>query len=259
MINTFPDRVRVVFAEYGQHVPHATDLATLLGTPLTVYVPVPDAVLSKRGRETMGHSEDLPQEMYARIKHAVARHLANGSRVNIQICFIEPTRSRNDIFVTCGDQGYGSVTLSPAGERSVFRGPQGPVFIPLGNGDSGLAAASRGCALAKRLGAPVLFWHTTWTKDGEQSTDARNHVCPGAQRVILEAEKLARGVGVDLRPTAIERSDMVVTGIIRASLRVGASLVVMAEGKDKLFGRYVDRVRARNCPTPLLTVTTEKP
>ena len=250
----FPKSIRVMFNEFGPHLPYAVNLAELLCVPAAVFAPLPDACLYS-GSNLLGLADyQLRARMHGRIESHARAYLTAGNKTPIHT-HIEDSRFGDDyLFVSCDTNAYAHIpVLSPAGELKVFRGTKGPVFVPLGDGPSGIIGAQYGVQLAKRLETSVVYWHTTWRNTAITESDPRAHVTPNAEAVIVRAEAIARGAGVT-HATQCVCVDDVVQGIIGAAQHAGASLVVMARGGHKISGTYTDRVRARNCPIPMLTL-----
>lgn len=257
MGTSFPKSVRVMFDEFGPHLPYAANLAELLRVPVAVFAPLPDIAL-RSGGVLLGLADyQLRAEMHGRIGAHTRAYLTQGQRTEVHTHIEESRFGNGYVFVSCDTDSYMHIpVLSPAGETKVFRGTKGPVFAPLGDGPSGVIGARHGVELAKRLGTDIVFWHTTWQNTAVASDDPRTHVTPNAEDVIAQAEALARDAEVT-HTTQCVCVDDVVQGIIGAAQRAGASLVVMARGGHKISGTYTDRVRARNCPIPMLTLPKE--
>lgn len=256
MSTPFPQSIHVVFNEYGNHVPYAANLAEELRVPLIVHVSVPENIVASAGRLCSRGPETINREMSRAVEDAVRKYFASPDEACIVVLLSETTSitiPESDIFVSCDtDQHRTLHVLSPAGEKRVFRTNKGPILVPVGDGDSSIVAASRGLTLAKRLGTEIVFWHTTWRNEGEQSREARKHVSPAALAIITKVEQLAQEAGFAQSACRIECAPKVVEGITRVALQTGASLVVIPRGKRKRWGAYADRVRGRNCPIPML-------
>lgn len=257
MDNAFPSRVIVRYREHANTVRYARDLARLLSVPLLAHVPISmeeTARHADRIGTTPGHLRIM---MHTRMGADISKDTTSHDRhIGTEIGSVI-SRS-GDIEVSCDTSS--PVTLpriSPAGEMHVFRGDErGPIFIPLGDGPSGLIGAQYGLRLAKLLKVPALFWHTTWRNDAISEVEPIAHMCDEARAVLKSAELLAMNAEVEASCT-IECAPRLVEGLVLAALRMNATLIVMAEGAHKRFGTYTERVRARNCPVPLLIVPKE--
>lgn len=259
MISSTPERIRVVFSEYGPHVSYAANLAELLDIPLAIYAPVQSECITAWARAAGIAIDTLYLEMLSRISGAVRKHLKDETKTCLTTDIAEPRKRRNDLVVSCDTASYrDELVLSPAGEKFVLRGERGPIFVPLGDGPSGVTALQYALSLARRLRTDIVLWHTTWRNERTRSEIPKDHVCPEASAIIEQAEQLARESGAHFT-TDITSVPKVVEGITRAALLANASLIVMAQGGHKEFGTYTDRVRARNCPIPLLIIPKEVP
>ena len=262
MGTNFPELIRVVFNEYGTHVPYAADLAEQLNVPLVVHAPVQQEIVAAAEELSSRAPRELDSEMIYSVREAVRGSFQHHEKANVTVSLTGVPiglRPEKNIFVSCDTETYrGHHILSPGGEGRVFRANKGPILVPLGDGDSSIVAAARGIALAQTLGTEVIFWHTTWKNVHEKSADPRKHVYPTAEAILSEAEQMGRAANVTREACRVECAETVVESIIRVALRSGTSLVVMPRGKRKKYGAYADRVRARNCPVPLLILAREK-
>ncbi len=257
MNTQFPRSVRVIFDEFGPHVPYAVNLAELLQVPIEVFGPLPDATLLAGGALQHRAPHQLRAVMHQRIGAHVRALLTGKSNIDVRTHIEDMRLGDGYIVVSCATDTHQDVpVLSPAGERSVFRETKGPIFVPLGDGPSGLVGATQGIKVAAQLNTPIVFWHTTWRNARVTDDEPRLHITVSAEQVIANAEALASAAGIAYSTQCVCADD-VVQGIIRAAQHVGASLVVMARGGHKLFGTYTDRVRARNCPIPMLMIPEE--
>ncbi len=259
MASLFPKQIRVVFDEYSVHVPYAVNLAELLGIPVTVNAPVPkrhtDEAASLLGREAW----HMRAAMHRRVEHAARKYLNTPDAIAVYTAIEAPTQTRDNLYVSCDTLAHrGTPVLSPGGERVVFRGnKKGAIFVPVGDGPSGIVGTKYATVLAQRLNTNIILWHTTWRDEKVRSDDPADHVSKEAQCVLNETTMLVKESGVPVTMT-IECAPTVIEGIIGAALRSGASLIVMAQGTHKEFGAYTDRVRARNCPIPMLIIPKEE-
>lgn len=244
----FPRNIYVEFDEYTAHVPYAAELAQLLGSALIVFT------------ETERRDSAEEQMIRRRIRTAVQKNWENPERVPL---FVHTESlpldelSPRDLLVSSRTLQRNTNILSPGVEHRVFRTTPGPIFVPLGDREREVVIATCAARLAKRMETSLVFWHTTWKNPAVSADDPNMHISWGAGRLLAEARKVAMNEGVKAT-TIVECADTVVEGMIRAALICGASLIVMARGKHKVLGAYPDRVRARNCPIPLLILGQEE-
>lgn len=134
-------------------------------------------------------------------------------------------------------------------EASVCARGQGPVCIPLGDGESGSHASFVGIPIARALGLPVVFYHTTWRNPAVASDEARAHMDPDAQLVLATAQQHAVAQRVSCH-AVVEMADGVAEGIVRAALRERCSLILTARGRGTGRGSYVDQLLVES-PIPV--------
>lgn len=146
--------------------------------------------------------------------------------------------------------------LTPFDEQQLGQRSDGPIFIPFGDGESGIEAAVVALPLAKALGRAVVFYHTTW-KDEEVAPDAtpEEHMCPKARQVQHYLENRARALGIKYT-TIIETHDDVSVGVVQCAARTGADLIALARGRKVKSGSYVSHL-AKRSNIPLLTIKAE--
>ena len=250
----FPKRVTVLFREHASTVAYASDLAHKLRVPFCAFTPISADDTDKRASLSGTHAYRLRALMHQRMQNQLSTLQKDGTSERYTEIG-NPFRYHSDIHVTCTPRSdYAHVPrLSPAGETALFRTTKGALFIPLGDGPSGLTGARYGVAMAKRLKSNVIFWHTTWRNPDVDSQDPRAHICDTAEKIILQAEQIAREACVESK-VHIECAPNLVEGLVTTALESGASLIVMADGGHKVFGSYTERVRERNCPIPMLVV-----
>lgn len=132
-------------------------------------------------------------------------------------------------------------TVAPQGETGVCARGDGPVCIPLGDGESGSHASLVGIPIARALGVAVVFYHTTWRNPAVTSDHARDHMDPDAQLVLATAVQRAVAAGVAHR-VVVEMADGVAEGIVRTALRERCSIIITARGRATGRGSYVDQL-----------------
>jgi cation diffusion facilitator family transporter len=122
------------------------------------------------------------------------------------------------------------------------------VFVPYGDGDSGLRAAKVAIELAVRFDLVVVFYHTTWPSDkAVESLNPKDHVCYEAKVRSAQLDLMAQAAGVQHR-FVTEMAKTVNGGITTAALRENAALIVMVRGDCVLSGSYVDQMSGGTVP-----------
>lgn len=140
--------------------------------------------------------------------------------------------------------------LIPFDEHTLDARGKGPFLLPFGDSESDLDAADVGLPLARKLGRPVVFYHTTWRSAEVASADARDHMCEGALAVLAALEAKATELGVEFK-TEIETAPDVTEGILHSAVRNTASLIVVDRGRRTLIGSYVNQILDQS-PIPTL-------
>ena len=146
--------------------------------------------------------------------------------------------------------------LFPCRESTLLGRGTGPILIPFGDGQSCMPAAELGLALAKKLGLPVVFYHTTWAVPGLAETDAQAHMCASAQKLLKTLQAMAEQAGVECS-LVIETADDVVEGLLHCALRQSARLIVMSRSAKTTVGCYVSQT-LRKTPIPLLAMASPR-
>ena len=141
--------------------------------------------------------------------------------------------------------------VAPQMEHSVQSRGDGPMCIPLGNDESGSYASLVGIPIARALGVPVRFYHTTWKNSAVASADPREHMAADAREVLATAERRADVQRVPYR-TVVEMADGVAEGVIRAALRERCCAIITARGRGTGRGSYVDQLIDES-PIPVWT------
>ncbi|MGD9682974.1 MAG: universal stress protein [Candidatus Obscuribacterales bacterium] len=126
----------------------------------------------------------------------------------------------------------------------------GPVLIPFGDEESGLHGAAVGLPLARYLGLPVVFYHTTWKDESVASENAMDHMCQAARGILDRLVSRACPGGVAHR-LVIETADDVVEGMLHCAMREQASMIVLARGPRTGLGSYVSQSLAQS-PIPVV-------
>lgn len=253
----FPAKIRVEFSEFGPHVPYAANLAELLGVPLSLCIPTPEHFIGQAA--LLQRSNPLILRLLIRERAALVAQKFLGSplRIPVHTTTVTSAPDAHDIVVSsCTKEHAVAPVLSPAGEHTVFRTKHGGIFVPFGDGPSGVIGATYGAVLAKRLSTNVILWHTTWRNSTVTSADPKDHLIESAKAVMEQSQQILHEAGVPFT-THCECKPRLVEGLIGSALYLGASLIVMAQGAHKEFGTYTDRVRARNCPIPVLIIPKE--
>lgn len=139
----------------------------------------------------------------------------------------------------------GAASFWPNGQKTLrARGP-GEICLPFSNGDSAMDGIAQTLGLAARLALPVLFYHTTWRKDGLPDTaEPEAHMVDGARDVRRALEAAAATAGVDHR-TVVETATSIVEGVCRAALNERCTLIALTRSRYVGRGSYVDDIVAR--------------
>ena len=128
----------------------------------------------------------------------------------------------------------------PAAETSI-RNAKAPILIPFGNKPELEVGYLWGVSLARRIGVPVIFYHTTWTKDRVASSRGEDHWHVGAEEVARRAEACAREQDVPSE-TVVERAASVREGIHQMALYRCASCIVAQQDANVIAGGYHDEL-----------------
>ncbi len=243
-------RVIVRFHEGSNTVDYAKNLAELLQVPLIAYAPIDRELVDEHARGANVDSSRVRSIMHVRMQEHVGTSRTAGT-VFTEIGI--PRVTKNDIIVSCVREANfaGTLQLSPAGERGVFRTDERELFVPVGDGPSALYGACVATDLARRLNARICFWHTTWPREGVESTKPIDHALPYVRTTVEHMRAHAESLQVPAQ-VVVECAPRLVEGLVTTALSRGSGLIVMAEGTHKRFGTYTERVRERNCPIPLL-------
>jgi hypothetical protein len=242
--------VGVVFRDFGgsSELQYASELASLLKLPLSVYVEHPV------------HDPFCISANAAEVKQRVVSSVSGLAPVEVDYRPVTGDSRQYDFpdgQVVVGNEiahiRRDVSVLAPFDEAKPFgRGP-GPVLIPLGNGESGIWALTYGLQLVQQLGSEVIFWHTTWRNPSVADADPAKHMSEKASANLREADYLARALRVPYR-TIVETTDGVVEGLVRRALRERCALIVMTRGLATGMGRYGDTLLDRASPVPLLMI-----
>ena len=146
--------------------------------------------------------------------------------------------------------------LFPCRESTLLGRGNGPILVPFGDGQSVMPAAQVGFALAKRLGLPVVLYHTTWSVPGLTAADPQAHMCASAQALLKTLQSMAEQSGVECS-VVVETADDVVEGLLQCALRQSARLIVMSRSAKTTIGCYVSQT-LRKTPIPLLAIASPR-
>lgn len=148
-------------------------------------------------------------------------------------------------------------TLLPMGANVLKLTPDHCLLIPFGSGESAVRAAAVGIPLARKVGLPIVFYHTAWRKPDVENRDGWSHITPEAMGVSESLRRMAARAGLaDQIHFVVETADTVVDGLIRTALVQKAALIIMARGDEVRVGSYVDQLAAVS-PVPLLIAHQE--
>lgn len=192
-------------------------------------------------------------ELHTR-RGAVLRRYAADLAERLRLPLQASNEVRQDSLLVSDDAVAAHITrLSPFEETSVLSRGSGRVMIPVGNGESGVYAATRSMPIVKALGLPVTFYHTTWRDPGlPEGADASAHVSQGARDAI----RRVRGLATDMRigfDAVVETAEGIVDGVLLRALTDRCCLIVVARGRNTGKGSYVDQWLAKS-PIPLLVM-----
>ncbi len=242
------DRVSVCYLETRvgiQRLQFAGSVAKALGTKLSVLLP------------PVRSGENLSRESLALTETRI-RGSHDFLEVEIEFLRVDPrsaTVARTAIHIGDDTSIPGVILLRCFDETRLKDDGDHCIFIPFGKGGAGQRAARYGLALAKVLEMPVVFYHTTYPREGTVSTDPAMHVCSEAIDVRKYIEELAKAKTVRFT-TVIEMAPTVEGGIVLSALNHNAALIVMSSGRQVLLGSYVDQV-SKLGPVPLLVFFRE--
>lgn len=167
-------------------------------------------------------------------------HTADGVIVDHNLAF-----ERDDLSV-----------LFPCRESTLLGRGNGPILVPFGDGQSVMPAAQVAFALAKKLGLPVVLYHTTWSVPGLTAADPQAHMCASAQALLKTLQSMAEQSGVECS-AVVETADDVVEGLLQCALRQSARLIVMSRSAKTTIGCYVSQT-LRKTPIPLLAIASPR-
>lgn len=225
------------------------DLARRLRARLFVWTEADaasDALLKAAGCDDAATREQA--HVRDRVSLLVARMEAGLQPTYCQGNPTDAVRDRESIVIGGRDAGgrQASAALATMGERALGARGAGEIFLPFANGASAETAAKTAIPLAARLGAPVLFYHTTWREEGvPDDAPAERHMTDEAFEVQERLWNLADRAGVRHR-SVIETATAIAEGTVRGALNEGCALIAMARGRHVGAGSYVDQVLERS-------------
>jgi len=149
------------------------------------------------------------------------------------------------------------LSLCPFDEEKVFGRRKGPIYLPFGDGESGIHASEIAFALAKAIGVTVVLYHTTWRDERNPSTDARDHMVPAAREDWERLQARATELGVS-RQSIIEMAVDVVPGLLESATG-RAILIVVARGLKTIEGSYVEQILEQSAVPVLVAGRKETP
>ncbi len=128
----------------------------------------------------------------------------------------------------------------PSSETTI-RNAKAPILIPFGNKPELERGYLWGVSLAYRIKVSVVFYHTTWPRDGVTSERGEEHWHSGAEEVARRAEKGDRERGVASEPI-VERAGSVREGVHQMALYRRASCIVAQQDANVISGGYHDEL-----------------
>ncbi len=231
---------------------YAADLASGLSLHLEVFV-----CTDSRREETVGDSATVRTALVERLSALVAEvtKLAYGDQFTINTYEVgkEAVIAPDSILVDQAAKHHSrdAIVLASYDETAVRgRLGTGPIFVPFGDETAGMHAAHFGLPMAKKLGLPVVYYHTTWKDEDTTSDNPADHMCAAARRIQSELTRMATAHGVEHR-FVIECADDVVEGMLQCAMRERAALIVLARGARTGIGSYVTQSLAQS-PIPCL-------
>lgn len=236
----------------------AARIAAALGLPLDVFAACPSAVLAIAARSSDAH--DAGRSEITRVTNR-AKELIDTEGTALRM-YMAPTNwmrfgfPSDALVVDAMFAGtHRNITVLDGMGNDTFPGTgDAPIFVPLGDGESGIHAAQFAATLAADLRRPLILYHTTWRNPDVTSDRPADHLCTNAGNVIMIARTRVQALGVT--PTVcIETAPVVAGGIIRAAIRARAACIVVARSGKTGKGSYVDQLRSQS-PIPVLIVAT---
>lgn len=139
--------------------------------------------------------------------------------------------------------------LIPKGEKKFDRLNRRRVLIPLGQDDAGLRALTGCLDLVRAHTMTIVFYHTTWGKTGNPSTDAWDHMTEKSRTIALQAVAAAQSAGSAYELVLEIEAPGVPEGIIHAANKYQACLIAMAYSSRNIQGSKAESVAvATNIP-----------
>lgn len=143
--------------------------------------------------------------------------------------------------------------VAPRFESRLFGRGRGPALVPFGDHEPDHLAAERGMRILQGCGFDELvFYHTTWSAEGQGSTDPVDHMNDGARALLGRLRGLADAASLRHR-TVVEMADSVPLGIQRVALENRCRLALVARDPRRYGFTFVDSTLDDN-PTPVLVV-----
>ncbi len=143
--------------------------------------------------------------------------------------------------------------LLPLYEKTLLARGVGPVLVPFGsNIETATLTAAMALPICRKLGLPVVFYHTTWEADGEKSELTWDHMSLNARQVAVRLQTMAEERRVTYR-FCLDRSDTISGGVTEAAHRFGCSLICLGESLRTRQGSSSTNVlRLTSTPTVVL-------
>ncbi|MEA3248810.1 MAG: cation transporter [Patescibacteria group bacterium] len=142
--------------------------------------------------------------------------------------------------------------LIPRKEATLFGRSFGSMLVPFGSGESGIHAARSVLPICEKLGLNIVFYHTSWSKDGIRSSHTWDHMSDEAKAVARCLKALADGADVECE-FVLERVPTIRNGIVENSHRFGCSLTAVCESPGIRKGTNVINT-VKLSTTPILIV-----
>lgn len=235
----------------------AAHIAAALDLPLDVFAACPSAVLAIAARAPDVH--DAGRGEITRVTNRTKAIVDTDTVLRVRMAPMNWVRfgfPSDALVVDAMFAGtHRNITVLDGTGNDTFPGTvDAPIFVPLGDGESGIHAAKFATMLAADLRRPLILYHTTWKNPDVVSDRPADHICTSAGNVIMIARTRVQALGVT--PTVcIETAPVVAGGIIRAAIRERAACIVVARSGKTGKGSYVDQLRSQS-PIPVLIVAT---
>lgn len=208
-----------------------------------------------------GILEDIKKQLKSRnIKYSLniifSEHIEEGisnfcKKNKIDLCILQPSQYNHPKLIGDLANRIEKKLDKPAlfiKTKKIFG--KNPVFlIPIDEKEKNLVSLYKTRDLIKQLKGKIIFYHTTWPRDGFRKSDPLQHCLPEVLNNIKKAEKFAEGIEFK---TIIKMDEIIEGGIIQCAVKNNADFIVMASS-DSLIGGKPELV-LKNSAYPLIIV-----